>query len=264
MKLKKWVFGIFLLWQNVLPVVYAKEPFVPHLIQTVSEKDIFEGMLALGFLEVPVLEMEDCEAAYRNVKECIVQVHMKNAYGSGVVWEITPAQIIIVTNKHVLEYWDSTADYIRFPQGYSAGAELLGISDEYDVGFLCVDCLEFDYSELEQLRYVHKDAEIYQSLQTGDNILCVGAEAAVSAESTPDFYQGSIGDTWRYIEDFGEYMLYGYGYAREGMSGGGTFDAKGNLIGMLSGATMEGETASVPIPLILEAYEEIQGMQEIQ
>lgn len=246
--------------------VCAEEPFiprsVPHLIQTVSEKDIYEGMLALGFLEAPVLETEDCEAAYENVKGCIVQIHMKDAYGSGVVWEMTSTQIIIVTNKHVLAYWSDETDYVHFPQGYSAKARLMGTSAEYDIGFLCVDCLEFDYQELEQLRYVHDDMEVYQSLQTGDAIFCIGADAVVSTESTANFYQGSIGDTWRYIEEFDEYMLYGYGYAREGMSGGGTFDAKGNFIGMLAGATMEGETASVPLPLIVEAYGKMREMQD--
>ena len=71
------------------------------------------------------------------------------------------------------------------------------------------------------------------------------------------FFKGSIGDMWRYIEEFGAYMIYGYGYARAGMSGGGTFDAKGNFVGMISGGTAESETASVPLICIEEAYAEI-------
>ena len=58
-------------------------------------------------------------------------------------------------------------------------------------------------------------------------------------------------------EEFGAYMIYGYGYARAGMSGGGTFDAKGNFVGMISGGTAESETASVPLICIEEAYAEI-------
>lgn len=251
------IIGILFAITMQLPVS-AKEKKAPHLIQTVSEKDIFEGMLALGFLECSVLETNDCEAAYENVKDCIVLIHMENAYGSGVIWEVTPERIVIVTNKHVLEYWESGTSYVQFPQGYFTDAETLAVSEEYDIGFLTVYNTELTYRELEKLRYAHHDMENYQTLQTGDDMFCVGAEDAVFAEETADFYQGSIGDTWRYIEDFGGHMLYGYGYARAGMSGGGSFDAKGNLIGIISGATMTGETASVPLPLMIECYESIQ------
>ena len=234
----------------------AKEAQTPHLIQTVTEQDIFEGMLSLGLLECNALETNDCEAAYENVKDCIVQLRMRNAYGSGVIWEMTPEQIIIVTNKHVLDYWEDEISYVQFPQGYFTGAEILAISEDYDIGFLAVSNTEFDYRELEQIRYVHHDAELYQTLRSGDDMFCVGIADVVNGQEM-FFFQGSIADTWRYIDDFEEYMLYGYGYAREGMSGGGSFDGKGNFIGLISGATMNGETASVPLPLIVEAYEEI-------
>jgi len=234
--------------------VRAEGPQAPHLIQTVTEQDIFEGELALGFLESPVLTSGDCSTAYENVKNCIVRIHMGNAYGSGVVFQITPENIIIVTNKHVLSYWDEAVSYVQFPQGYFTQARILGTSGEHDIGFLAVDNEEFDYRELEQLRYVHWDMDGYQAMQAGDAIFCAGAGDEMEADGTDSFYQGSVGDMYYYIEDFGEHMIYGYGYAREGMSGGGTFDSYGNFIGMISGATMSGETASVPLPVILEAY----------
>lgn len=237
--------------------VLAKDAQTPHLIQTVTEKDIYESMLALGFLECSVLETDDCGAAYENVKKCVVQIRMEKGYGSGVIWDMTPKKIIIVTNKHVLEYWENGVSHVQFPQGNFIQAELLGVSEEYDIGFLAVSNSEFDYQELEQIRYVHYDAQHYQTLQSGDEMFSAGAEDAFSAQTTADFFQGSIADTWRYIEEFEEYMLYGYGYAREGMSGGGSFDARGNFIGIISGATMNGETASVPLPLIIEAYEKL-------
>ena len=229
----------------------------PHLIQTVTEKDLFEGQLALGFLESPVLTQGDCAAAYENVKNCIVRIHMGNAYGSGVVFQITPERVIIVTNKHVLSYWDETVSYVQFPQGYYVEATVLGTASKHDIGFLAVDNREFEYKELEALRYIHWDMERYQAIKAGDAIFCTGAGDKAEADGTDSFYQGSVGDMNYYIDDFEEYMIFGYGYAREGMSGGGTFDSYGNFIGMISGATMSGETASVPLPAILEAYEDI-------
>lgn len=257
--------GIFVIIMTSIHVSASKAQ-TPHLIQTVTERDIFEGMLSLGLLECSVLETNDCEAAYENTKDCIVQIRMRNAYGSGVIWEITPERIIIVTNKHVLDYWEDEISYVYFPQGFFVGAEILAVSEEYDIGFLAADNTEFTYQELEQIRYVHHDTACYQALRTGEDMFCVGAVDVVENEEhslnlrdqAVIFYQGSVADTWRYIEEFEEYMLYGYGYAREGMSGGGSFDARGNFIGIISGATMNGETASVPLPIIIEAYEEIQ------
>jgi hypothetical protein len=54
-------------------------------------------------------------------------------------------------------------------------------------------------------------------------------------------------------------MLYGHGFAKAGMSGGGTFDGYGHLIGMICGGTQQNETASVPLPSIIAAYKEIMG-----
>lgn len=238
----------------------------PHLIQTVTEKDIFESMLELGFLESKVLEKADCEKAYENVKACIVNVSMGNAHGSGVVWDITPEQTIIATNRHVLEYWNSVVSYVHFPQGYYLDAKVLAASKNHDVGFLAIDNDEFEYRELENLRFVCKDIDVFEEMQIGDEIFCLGAQSSKEindntinegVQSADNFYIGSIGDMNRYIDEFGEYMIYGLGYAKPGMSGGGTFDAKGNFIGMISGGTAGAETASVPLPVIIEEYDKI-------
>lgn len=235
-----------------------KEAPPPHLIQTVTEQDIYEGLLALDLLESRVLNEEDCEAAYENVKDCVVRLDMGKAYGSGVIWKIAPDKIVIVTNKHVLEYWDESESSVCFWQDVSVPASILNESEDYDIGFLAVDSSELDYGVLEQLRYVHWDMAAYQTLQSGDEMFCVGAgNENEQDEEDLFFYQGIIGDMWQYIDEFAEYMIYGHGNAVPGMSGGGTFDAKGNFIGMISGGTTREETASVPLPVIIEAFEEL-------
>ena len=243
--------------------VSAEDTEPPHLIQTVSEQDIYESMLALGLLESKVLPKGDCEKAYENVKACVVSVNMGNAHGSGVIWEMTSEQTIIVTNKHVLEYWDEQTSYVGLPQGYVVDAKVLGTSDEHDVGFLVMGNDQFSYDELEKLRYVRKDMEAFNALESGDEMFCMGAEFGADSndKTTTDnegsYYIGSIGDVSRYIDEFGEYMIYGLGFAKPGMSGGGTFDAKGNFIGMISGGTSADETASVPLDVIIEEYDKV-------
>ena len=80
-----------------------------------------------------------------------------------------------------------------------------------------------------------------------------------SETAAAQYYEGTVEDIHRYIEDFDAYMLYGHGFAKAGMSGGGTFDGRGFLIGMTTGGTLLNETAGVPLPDIVAAYEEVSG-----
>ena len=41
------------------------------------------------------------------------------------------------------------------------------------------------------------------------------------------------------------------------MSGGGVFDGYGHLIGMITGGTQRNEIAAVPLPSLMEAWEEV-------
>lgn len=233
--------------------VYA-EGLPPHLIQTVTEQDIYEGILALGYLKTPALEKEDCGQAYENVKNCVVRIQMGNAHGSGIVWDILPDSIIVVTNRHVLDYWKDESAYVHFPQGFDVDAQILGRSERFDVGFVTVDCRQLAFEKLQEVRCARADNEEYEKLQSGDLMFLVDP-GSVGEEAR--FYEGSVGDPNRYIEDFDAYMLYGYCFARAGMSGGGTFDGQGYLIGMTTGGTQQNETASVPLPDIIAAYEEV-------
>lgn len=243
---------ILILSMMGLPLsVQAKEYQLPHLIQSVTQQDIYEGMLALGFLETPVLEEADCAAAYENVKNCVVRVQMGNAHGSGIIWEMTPEAIVIATNKHVLEYWKDENSYVYFIQGYYADAQVIGVSEQYDVGFLYIDNGQFTYEQLEQFRSVRVDEAVYDSLRQGDVMFSVDSGSDVDEGR---YFEATVEDTHKYIDDFDAYMLYGHGFAKEGMSGGGTFDGRGYLIGMTTGGTYYNETAGVPLPDIIEAY----------
>ena len=64
-------------------------------------------------------------------------------------------------------------------------------------------------------------------------------------------YEGTLTDSWIYIEDYGQYMMLGRTYAESGMSGGGVFDRYGRFIGILSGADERGNLAIVPLSIIL-------------
>lgn len=233
---------------------YARNLHMPRLIQTVSEQDIYEGLIALKMLECPVLEESDCEDAYENVKNCVVGVWMGNAHGSGILWEMTPDEVVIATNGHVLEYWKDADSYVYFPQGYYTDARIIGVSAYCDVGFIVVERSQFTYEELQTLRSARVDLAVYEGLRGGEEMFFVDPGTGAGEGQC---YEAVMVDAHRYIEDFGTYMLYGHGFAKAGMSGGGAFDGRGYLIGMTTGGTLRNETASVPLPDIMEAYEEV-------
>lgn len=255
--------GILCLGMSVFPVqARSSQNDVPqHLIQTVTDQEVYEGALALGLMLTQVLEEEDCGKAYENVKSCVVRIQMGNAHGSGIIWELTPKRVVVATNRHVLEYWEEADSYIHFPQGYDTDADILGVSKQYDVGFLAVDNRQFTYDELRRLRSARKDEQVYEELRPGDEMFLVDS---ASGTEEAHFYEATVEDIWRYIADFDAYMLYGHGFAKAGMSGGGTFDGCGYLVAMTTGGTLQNETAGVPLPQLTEAYDEVvlQTVQE--
>lgn len=243
---------ILCLMTPALRVQAVKEGTLPpHLIQTVSGQDIYEGLLALGMLECRVLEKADCEEAFEIIKDCVVRINMGNAYGSGIIWDLTEDQVVIATNRHVLEYWQDADSYVYFPQGYYVDARILGVSETHDVGFLKIENEQFTYDELEKLRYASADLQAYGRLVQGEEMFCAGSGSETGELM---FCKATVEDTHRYIADLGAYMLYGHGFARPGMSGGGIYDGYGHLIGMVTGGTVQNEVAGVPLPDIMEAY----------
>lgn len=246
-----------LLQKESLQTVEAKDySLPPHLIQSVSAQDIFEGMIALDLAHCSVLDEEDAERACENVRDSIVRIDMGNVYGSGVIFRLTSDGVIIATNRHVLEYWREDVGVIRFPQGFYVSARALGSSQDCDVGFLKVENGEFGIETLLMLRSVPTDEKIYAALSEGDAAFCLGADQSAGEMV---YQEAVVGETARYIDTFGGEMLYLHGFAKEGMSGGGIFDGYGHLIGLLAGGTWQNEVAGVPVNQVLQAYREIVG-----
>ncbi|MDE7358620.1 MAG: serine protease, partial [Lachnospiraceae bacterium] len=100
------------------------------------------------------------------------------------------------------------------------------------------------------------DEGVYAGLREGEAVFVLGAGRE---EDETIFQEALLEDTGKYIETFGGEMLYGRGFAREGMSGGGIFDSYGRLIGRLAGGTDQNEIAGVPVDQAVKAYREITG-----
>lgn len=227
------------------------------LIRTTTLQGDYEAMTKLSLANTGLLSEQDEQAAYQNILCSCVRVKVDGHYGSGSIYLMTEDEIIIVTNRHVLQYYNEES-YVTFYNGRVGNGKLLGISKEADVGFISIPIVGFSYEELLQYRNVRKNLKAYNDLKENDCFFLVDIASAVSE---PEKYSGNIVDKKRYLEDFETEMLYGNAYAKPGMSGCGVFDGYGNYLGMLSGGTLYDEIAAVPLDIITEEYEKIECMQ---
>lgn len=232
------------------------------LIQATTLEDDYRGMAGLGLAHTPYLEEEDLQKSFFSVLCACVRLQVKNHYGSGSIYKMTEKEIILVTNRHVLQYWDEDS-YVTFFNGRVSEGTVLGLSDKADVGFVSVSVEEFTCEELLLFR------EIRMMRERGEGM--GGDETIASPRAGSAFFMVDMASEWRepvmrlgqvtepvvFLEDFQAEMLYGKGDAIPGMSGCGVFDGHGCYLGMLSGGTLQNEIAAVPAQMIYAQYEEI-------
>lgn len=213
---------------------------------------IFQGMWKKV---TPVLTEENMEKAYENVLCSAVRIQESSQYGSGSIFLITGEEIIIVTNKHIVRYFDDNS-YITFFNGESCNGRVLGSSETADVGFIGIPASELCKDTEIQIKAVSKRLEAYENLKKNS---CFFMIDLANEPADPVVYKGVIVDKEKYLPDYGLEMLYGSGMAVPGMSGSGIFDYYGNFIGILSGATEQYELAGIPLKVLLKEYEKCIG-----
>ncbi len=252
-----------------IPVLSAPEESrqqdLPPLIQTTTLEEDYKARVRLGLSFTRQVQEENPEQAFGNILCSCVRLQANEHYGSGSIYLLKEDQLIIVSNRHLLQYWDEDS-FVTFVSGAAESGEVIGLSEEADVGFLSVPIDRFSWQELLELRNVRplrKDMKSdenrvmsgeweAESLSPGKKLLLIDM---ASDAYHPVMKKGEMISDAFYLEDFGMEMLYGTGEALPGMSGSGVFDGYGNYLGMLTGATDRGEIAAVPADVIHEAYE---------
>lgn len=230
--------------------VYADEQKMGRLIQTTTLEEDYQALVHLNLTDTPVLAEENIDKAYANVLCSAVRIQCGRHYGSGSIYVMTEEEIIVVSNKHVLQYFDEES-YVTFWDGRSESGRIMGISREADVGFISISTSDFTYEELLQLKSVRKQQDAFDNVKENT---CFFMIDAASDSFAPVLYTGSVIDKNRFLSEYGMEMIYGNAPAVPGMSGTGLFDCYGNYIGILSGGTEHNEIAGVPLPVIEEEY----------
>lgn len=248
-------------------IQWVKYEFAVRLC--VSEQTAVRTAKTAGLNEAGELGAEDIvmQIVYQLARRSIVKVVVKDAAGSGIVWKIADG-IVIVSNRHLLMR-DVTAK-ICFGNGETVTADVIGYSQQYDIGFVKIPqesvtgSILRDIYEAVPAEYETESAEAraaFASRYAARRVMQVGA---VLERNTPNFSMGSIVGL-KYMPLFNTNVLETACYARAGMSGGGVFDDGGHFLGMISGGevaeesqTKEAEiTYSIPAILIASEYEAV-------
>ncbi len=231
------------------------------LIQTTSFADEYLGSVRLGAFTMPVSETEDAETLSWEAAKCVVRIVMGQYAGSGLIWSMEEEGMVLVSNKHLLK--EAAYGTVTFINGDELRAEVLGFSKAYDIGFLFIEREALTSDVLRECYLVRQYEELSDNLHSGTaadiQVVQIGSAQGVAADRSEGQLAGK-----EYVPEFQNEMLVTKCYARAGMSGGGVFDEKGYLLGMIAGGEVEDYfsvrdsqiTYSISVEDIEEVYEQ--------
>lgn len=206
------------------------------------------------------VQMEDArmQVVYQLARRSIVKVVVKDSAGSGIVWKIDDESIVIVSSRHLL--MKDVKAQVTFCNEESVDAEIMGYSQQYDIGFLKVDDKKVTANILRNI-YEAVPAEYLTDVPVEQSVLQIGADLSGNKEH---FSTGTILGVG-YEPVFNTTVLKTKCYSKAGMSGGGVFDMNGKLLGMISGGEVaedaeirEAEVSySIPVTLIADEYDNL-------
>ena len=171
--------------------------------------------------------------------------------GSGVVIDITDSYVDIVTASHVVE--QTAKPLVCFYGGSTAYGSVLAYGKYNDVAFIRVAVADVPEGVMETIKEAYiADNEAYSELIAGESVYMLGSSVRVAE----DVVEGTIKEKDVFVALFQNDMLVCDGAVTDGMSGGGTFDAKGKLIGILVG-TNDIDAVNVAITDAMAEYRSI-------
>lgn len=194
--------------------------------------------------------------------KCMVKIYGGTLVGSGVILGGNPRELIIATAGHVFSQ-NVTEVTVQFFDGFQVTVRDYVLSEHTDLALLRIpreELLEVKvreggvsetYDHGPDYRSVVADREAYDAVRVGDCVIAMGSYSGVAE----DAYAGTLEMDYVYVEDFEAYMMIARVPVKPGMSGGGLFDTRGNLLGILCGVSQEELVAVVPLTSVTSLVE---------
>lgn len=183
----------------------------------------------------------------------MVKIGAGGLIGSGILWQESEAEILVLTAGHVLERMADQVTVV-FYDGFQVQTDRVIRSETTDLAILKIprealieDNGQGNKDHGEACRRVSVNQDAYDRAAVGDTVIALGSYSGVAE----DAYAGVLTQDYIYSEDFEAYIMLANCPVKPGMSGGGLFDEEGNLLGILCGSSKEGEVAVVPLIAIL-------------
>lgn len=209
------------------------------LIQSTTYEDEYLGEVKLGAFTMPEWQSEDADSLYAEASKCVVRIVMGQYAGSGLIWRMEEEGMVIAANKHLLR--EAAHGTVIFANEIALRADILYFSQEYDLGFLFIPRDELSTELLRDCYEVRRVKELLGQKEEqieNQNIM----QIASSQQPASDCYAGVVKGT-TFVPEFQAFMLETECFSKAGMSGGGVFDEKGYLLGMIAGGDVELEAS---------------------
>lgn len=229
-----------------------------------EEIDWFTEDIEQGLRTVLPLDVPDADKAARLVEPATVNVQAILAgsiygQGSGVIAACSEEEILIIGCRHTL-YTERLR--VRFTDGTYAPAKIVGKSEDHDFMVLGVDPKEVPEETLQYIRKVNVDYEASKALAALDPLITNGYITTRGYM----YFEGKVTSLRKIFSDFEPDYTNHVPYlltdtdAAAGTSGGGTFDAYGNFIGLQAGIVLSTkERYVVPLDTVAGEYQLLTG-----
>ncbi len=183
----------------------------------------------------------DPETILENIRKVTVMVYVEDSHASGVIVSNLDDVILIATVSHLVEGHDQAI--ITMPGGETVFGNVICLDSMKDTALLQIEKQYLDENFINNISVSLLSESTIDMVSVEDNVYLTGSAVGVSSNVT----EGIIKSKDYFIPEFDENLLYIYGDAMAGMSGGGVFTKEGFLIGIIAAGSEASETLAIPI-----------------
>lgn len=186
-----------------------------------------------------------------------VQEQEVTSAGSGIIISQTDAELLIVTNNHVVEGSDTLT--VSFIDEESVEANIKGTDASKDLAVIAVDLKDIKDSTMDAIAVAQMGDS--SKVQVGETAIAIGNALGYGQSVTT----GIISATNRELEDFDIALLQTDAAINPGNSGGALLNANGEVIGIntakASSTEVEGIGYAIPISQVSDVITKLMNQE---